>query len=166
MTLARCLQVLGSLALTLLVPACSSSSPSPFSPRKVHYHVTEPLKPRIYPAGGFSPSHNEPRADGLTPILEWKAVEGNGMKYDLVIYTAFKGSREQFTRGTEVYYREAIEAPHHTVETALQPHTYYCWSVRTRTNDTKSAWATYDLDATDISGDFYLRNAWWTFATP
>jgi hypothetical protein len=121
----------------------------------------------MYSGGAFSQSKNEPRVESLTPTLEWKPVEGADVKYDLAIHLAFKQRRQLFTRGPEVYYREGLSGTRHAVETPLKAQTYHCWSVRPRVNGVPGKWATYDMELTDaFAGDSWMRNGWWSFATP
>jgi hypothetical protein len=146
--------------LALGFGGCAATNP--LIVRQPKFSVTEPVQPRIYAAGGWGLAKNEPVADSLTPTLEWKPVPGENVKYDLVVYSAFRQGRERFTRGVEVYYRSELNTTRHTLETPLKSRHYYSWSVRTNNGGKTSPWATYDLETDNLM----LNDNWWTFVAP
>lgn len=108
-----------------------------------------------------------PAVESLRPTLRWqafpraadlaKAPEEMGrvraVTYDLVI-----AREEGLAVGQEVYRRERLPTPAHTLEESLQPGAYYFWSVRAR----------FDLDGREWVTE-WATTSWFAFgklATP
>lgn len=92
-----------------------------------------------------------PRADrrwtvveSLRPTFRWVPVADANARYDFVIFESYglPGPREVV--GREVYYREGLQQPEHTLEISLQPDRKYFWSVRVRRGMEVSAWSRFD----------------------
>jgi hypothetical protein len=108
-----------------------------------------------------------PEVESLRPTLRWqafpraadfaKAPEEMGrvraVSYDLVV-----AREEGLAAGQEVYRRERLARPAHTLEEPLEPHAYYFWSVRAR----------FELDGREWVTEWSTTN-WFAFgklATP
>ena len=85
-----------------------------------------------------------PAVASVTPTLEWKKVDAEGVAYDVAIYEALPYGpplRISYVQGTIVEYAQGLAAPSYTVKTPLKPHTHYFWSVRLRKGETVSDWS-------------------------
>jgi len=116
------------------------------------------LKP-IYPEVG---NPNYPKVvESLKPTFQWEPSQEPDVAYDFVIYEGIK--EEDFWKGTkravgrEVYYREGLTEPKHTIEESLKPDVEYYWSVRIRRGQMVSSWSLYDY--TLFLGTGYMRAA-------
>jgi hypothetical protein len=79
----------------------------------------------VYPSmdirlGGF--------VNSLQPTLRWKSFPGSNMTYDLRIWR----SQDGWNPTELIYSREKLVESYHTLETPLQPSTWYLWTVRAR----------------------------------
>lgn len=108
-----------------------------------------------------------PEVESLRPTLAWQAFPRaadvatapeemgrvRAVSYDLIV------AREQrLGVGEEVYRRERLQTPSHTLEESLQPGAYYFWSVRAR----------FELDGREWVTEWATTN-WFAFgklATP
>ena len=73
--------------------------------------------------------------------------------------------------GEEVFYKEGIEKPEFILPIALKSGTDYVWSVRTRSSEGVSEWATYDVKSKDFfnisaGGTRIYRNVYFWIKTP
>jgi hypothetical protein len=100
----------------------------------------------VYPELGYGVRPTV--VDSLTPTFRWQYDMTTPCTYDFAIWdvgdvTAWgTGSRMEFR--PYIYYKEALTQPEHKIELPLAPDTLYYWSVRTRSGNVVSAWATHD----------------------
>ncbi len=62
---------------------------------------------------------------------------------------------DEWAIGKEVYYREGLTEPEHTLEVPLQPNREYYWSVRVRRGEEVSEWSRFDY--TKVPGGCSMR---------
>jgi hypothetical protein len=125
---------------------------------KVHNGDTKP----IYPEVGYS---NWPKTiNTLTPTFRWQADTKASSTYDFAIWDEELGFRMQSK--LPIYYKEALPQPEHKIEVPLAPNTSYVWSVRTRSGDKVSAWATYNYYAFAVVAIGWGTNMPYKFKTP
>ncbi|MCG6862634.1 MAG: fibronectin type III domain-containing protein [Chromatiaceae bacterium] len=106
--------------------------------------------------GVVQPEH-EATVSSLQPTLQWKAVEGPGVTYDVVIYES--------DGMTPAYYREGLPGTTHTVEEDLKPGTLYRWSVRSRQDGKVAEWTMHETQVfTGVS--YHRRTKYMEFSTP
>jgi hypothetical protein len=93
----------------------------------------------------------------LQPTLEWVAVPGSGVTYDLIIFKE--------NEINPVFFKKGLTDTNHTIEKELTPGTWYRWSVRSRTGDTVSAWTKMETQVfTGVS--HHRRVKFMKFSTP
>lgn len=81
--------------------------------------------------------------DSLQPTFRWEPVAGANVRYDFIILEALGGGRYPGV-GKEVYFREGLQVPEHTLKVSLQPDQEYYWSVRVRRGEEVSEWSAFD----------------------
>ena len=95
----------------------------------------------ISPIAGLSyVSDQSPVVKSLQPTFRWEPVDERDARYDLIIHE----SHVLGAVGREVYYREGLQEPEHTLDVSLQPDREYYWSVRVRRGDQVSEWSRFD----------------------
>jgi hypothetical protein len=79
----------------------------------------------------------------LQPTFRWKPAAEGDVRYDFIILEDHPHLRHRFKEvvGREVYYREGLQEPEHTLEVSLQPDREYWWSVRVRHGQEVSEWS-------------------------
>jgi hypothetical protein len=100
----------------------------------------------VYPEAD-SPNYPQ-RVDSLQPTFKWEPVKGEAVTYDFIIYDVIKDEFPFFLGnvvksravGKEIYYREGLSEPKHTIEKPLRPDTEYYWTVRFRSKKEISNW--------------------------
>ncbi len=123
----------------------------------------EPLKP-VDTARSFV------ALDNLTPLLEWKPVARETMRYDVAVYESLPlglnlpGSPR--VRGSLVAYAEGLDVPRWRVTPALKPDTKYEWSVRVRDGDTVSTWSTTSQFTLLLVAAVFSHGDWFSLSTP
>ena len=94
----------------------------------------------ISPRAGLSYWFNQPPAvETLQPTFRWEPVVNPDARYDFIIFESRDG--REAAVGREVYNREGLQEPEHTLEVALQPDREYYWSVRVRYGEEVSEWS-------------------------
>jgi len=102
------------------------------------------------------PEYNDTIAD-LQPTLQWEAIPGSSVTYDLVVY--------EFEEENPVYYKEGLKDATHKIEKELKPNTLYRWSVRSRKGSDVSEWTKRETQVfTGIS--YHRRVKYMRFSTP
>jgi len=124
---------------------------------KVHNGDTKPIYPKV---GYILPT----RVDTLTPTFRWRSDTKAASTYDLAIWEYKFASRMKSKQ--PIYYKEALSQPEHKIEIPLAPYSQYIWSVRSRSGDKVSAWATYDYYAFAIVYFGWGMNLPYGFQTP
>jgi hypothetical protein len=96
---------------------------------------------RIHGVTPISPKAQDSFAavETLQPTFRWKPAAEGDVRYDFIILESHPHYREVV--GREVYYREGIQEPEHTLEVSLQPDREYYWSVRVRHGQEVSEWS-------------------------
>ena len=92
----------------------------------------------------ISPRAKLPTAvETLQPTFRWKPAAEGDVRYDFIILESHPHLRHPFKEvvGREVYYREGLQEPEHTLEVSLQPDREYYWSVRVRHGQEVSEWS-------------------------
>jgi len=84
----------------------------------------------------------DPAVETLQPTFRWEPVAEPDARYDFIIYESYGGVVAAV--GREVYYREGLQAPEHTLEVPLQPKHEYYWSIRVRRRREVSEWSRFD----------------------
>ncbi len=93
----------------------------------------------------------------LQPTLQWAAVPGAGVTYDLIIFKE--------NEINPAFFKKGLTGTKHTIERELKPGTWYRWSVRTKIGDTVSAWTKMETQVfTGIS--HHRRVKFMRFSTP
>jgi uncharacterized protein YceK len=93
----------------------------------------------------------------LQPTLQWKAVPGKDVTYDLIIY--------KDDEINPVYYQEGLTENSHSVKKELKPGTLYRWSVRSRIDGNESEWSKKETRIfTGVS--YHQRSVFMRFLTP
>ncbi len=127
------------LAVLLALVACST----------VTIHGVTPISPEP----GISGWTARPTAvESLQPTFRWEPVGERDARYDFVIYESHSVFKAV---GREVYYREGLTEPEHTLEVPLQPNREYYWSVRVRRGEEVSEWSRFDY--TKVPGGYSMR---------
>ena len=100
-------------------------------------HGVTPISPR--PIAKLSPT----AVETLQPTFRWKPAAEGDVRYDFIILesTHYLGHPFKEVVGREVYYREGLQEPEHTLEVSLQPDREYYWSVRVRHGQEVSEWS-------------------------
>ena len=87
----------------------------------------------------ISPRAKLPTAvETLQPTFRWKPAAEGDVRYDFII---LESHPYEEVVGREVYYREGLQEPEHTLEVSLQPDREYYWSVRVRHGQEVSEWS-------------------------
>ena len=95
----------------------------------------------ISPKGGLSSWSRRPlTVESLEPTFRWEPVPEQDARYDFIIYESHGITAAV---GREVYYREGLQEPEHTIEVELKPKREYFWSVRMRRGEEVSEWSRY-----------------------
>jgi len=102
-------------------------------------HGVTPISPEV---------GQDPTVETLQPTFRWEPVAGQDARYDFIIYESYGGIMAAV--GREVYYREGLQEPEHTIEVELKPKHGYFWSVRVRRGEEVSEWSRYDFR--DVGG--------------
>ncbi len=124
-------------------------------------HGVTPISPR--PIAKLSPT----AVETLQPTFRWKPAAEGDVRYDFIILESHPHVRHPFNGvvGREVYYREGLQEPEHTLEVSLQPDREYYWSVRVRHGQEVSEWSGaahyYEIDVVNIWDEPFFR-----FRTP
>ena len=80
----------------------------------------------------------------LQPAFRWEPVAGADVRYDLIILESLV-PRYSPGVGKEVYFREGLQEPEHTLEVSLQPDREYYWSIRARRGEKVSEWSSFTV---------------------
>jgi len=128
------------LAVLLALVACST----------VTIHGVTPISPE---PGSFDWTGRPTAVESLQPTFRWEPVDERDARYDFVIYESH--SVLFAAVGREVYYREGLTEPEHTLEVPLQPNREYYWSVRVRRGEEVSEWSRFDY--TQVPGGCAMR---------
>lgn len=129
------------------------------------FNLLEPVDP---PVG--NPRTTPDLVTSLRPTLSWKAADVPDCRYDVVVFEGIVS--ESFWEGTQrsigdqVYLREGLKEPRHTIEIALKPGTEYYWSVRIRNDGDVSRWSTYDYTAFLVLSYVRVSEVFFRFKTP
>ena len=108
----------------------------------------------ISPEPGISSWTNRPTTvESLQPTFRWEPVAEQDARYDFIIYESYGGLIAAV--GREVYYREALQEPEHTLKDPLQPKHEYYWSIRVRRRGELSEWSRFDY--TSVPGGCSMR---------
>jgi len=119
------------LAGLLALAACSL-------PSTATIHGVTPISPEL----GFSGwTDRRTTVETIQPTFRWEPVDERDARYDLIIY---ESHGRYAAVGREVYYREGLAEPEHTLEVPLQPNREYYWSVRVRRGEEVSEWSRFD----------------------
>ncbi len=110
--------LLGLLGLLGLMACCT------------RIHGVTPISPRAK----VSPT----AVETLQPTFRWKPAAEGDVRYDFII---LESHPYEEVVGREVYYREGLQEPEHTLEVSLQPDREYYWSVRVRHGQEVSEWS-------------------------
>ncbi|MBN1551156.1 hypothetical protein JW979_06790 [bacterium] len=98
------------------------------------------------------PFLNPTPVDSLKPTFTWKKSKESGVAYDFAIWDTVSSSlnnRTIYTKLKEIYHREGLTQPTHSMEKPLKPDHVYMWTVRTRKGDIAGKWSVYDWAYTD-----------------
>ena len=80
----------------------------------------------------------------LQPTFRWKPAAEGDVRYDFIILESHPHLESHpygEVVGREVYYREGLQEPEHTLEVSLLPDREYYWSVRVRHGQEVSEWS-------------------------
>ncbi len=129
------------------------------------FHEIKPIYPVV------ADPNRQKGVDSLQPTLRWDPTPEHDVTYDLIIYKGVKVKTQWWagsiwSEGREVYYRQALKEPEHTVEEPLEPDTVYYWTIRTRRGEKVSEWASYDYYIWSQFGDLRMNNNHFIFKTP
>ena len=137
-------------------------------------HGVTPTYPEVCPA-----SLSLCKVDSLTPLFRWTPAYEPDVRYDFIIYEAHEigcsflallSVECEWAIGREVYYREGLQKPEHTVEISLQPDSEYYWSVRIRYGDNVSSWSRFEYRWVYVTPTLVGQDAWefpfFLFKTP
>lgn len=143
--------------LIIVVTACSSTR---------SYVGIEPISP--IPEKNYMGPLSFVSIDTLTPTLEWKPAETEGVSYDLAIWKKPEGPvylwSIQYNKLD--YYVENLRQTKHTVNEPLTPDTDYLWSVRPRVDGIAGAWSTYKETSITSFAVKHLADMPFSFHTP
>ncbi|HYA41889.1 MAG TPA: hypothetical protein VEF34_11330, partial [Syntrophobacteraceae bacterium] len=90
--------------------------------------------------------------DTLQPDLQWKDIKSQGQTYDVCVWETPSSIQDEAffavlvmhrSWGEQVCYVESISENHYKVPKQLKPKTCYHWSVRTRSGNNVSEWASF-----------------------
>ncbi len=85
--------------------------------------------------------------ESFQPTFRWEPVEEPDVQYDFIIYESGRlplhYRPENWSVGSEVYYREGLKEAEHKLEEPLKPHRGYYWSVRVRRGENVSDWSRF-----------------------
>jgi hypothetical protein len=125
----------GRVPVSGLRPIAPPLGPEPlfgrFPPPEQHglaMPVIDSRQPTLHwePAPGVHLAYDQLQPPPRVPFLQMPAEELAGVTYDLQIWPVRSAG------GVPVYRRDALPGTTHRIETALDPATDYCWSVRAR----------------------------------
>lgn len=136
------------LAGLLALMACSATT----------IHGITPISPRA------GMNNRPPAVKTLQPTFRWEPVAESNARYEFIIFESYGG---EAVVGREVYYREGLQEPEHTLEVSLQPDREYYWSVRMRRGEEVSEWSRFDYwkhEACDYAR--HREFAFFRFQTP
>ncbi|MHC4278011.1 MAG: hypothetical protein ACYSTI_11925 [Planctomycetota bacterium] len=119
----------------------------------------------ISPEHGFPGAADHPTTvETIQPTFRWEPVDERDARYDLIIY---ESHGVYAAVGREVYYREGLTDPEHTLEVPLQPNREYHWSVRVRRGEEVSEWSRFDYTSVPYRGVTYTEEyPFFWFRTP
>jgi hypothetical protein len=156
MQTAKLLRLSCAILLLLLNTACVMKS----------YSLLEPIKPHI-------PYITTATVDSLTPKFVWSKSDEPGVTYDFAIFNvtyphrSFSSPPPPYPQtGQPIYYRTALLTNEHIVEVALNPDTYYAWTVRTRVDNRVSPWSTVTIIAGGPTSSTSRTGYYFPFKTP
>lgn len=93
----------------------------------------------------------------LQPTLQWVAVPGSNVTYDLIIF--------QEDQINPAFFKRGLKDTTHTIEKELKPGTWYRWSVRSKIGDVVSDWTKMETQVfTGVS--HHRRVKFMKFSTP
>lgn len=122
---------------------------------RIHGGVT-PISPRA--------KQSMTTVETLQPTFRWEPAAEGGVRYDFIILESHPHYREVV--GREVYYKEGLQEPEHTLEVSLQPYRVYYWSVRLRHGQEVSEWSGPAYANVGWPGFQIGDRAFFTFRTP
>lgn len=118
----------------------------------------------IYPTPSYMSWIWPTSVDSLSPTFRWKNDSKVSSTYDFAIWDEELGFRMKSR--LPIYYKEALPQPEHKIEVPLAPNTSYVWSVRSRSGDKVSAWATYNYYSFAVVAIGWGTNMLYKFKTP
>jgi hypothetical protein len=121
----------------------------------------------VVPAGA---TRGYPLAASVTPRLEWKPSDKEGITYDAAVFESLTLTVDMpgapRMRGALVAYAEGLPEPRFQVPTPLQPAKKYDWSVRLRDGDTVSTWSVSSYFTYFVIGWASGTGQWFGLSTP
>lgn len=117
--------------------------------------------PRVFPT----------EIDSIQPTFSWKESTDPTASYDIIVWEVLRTTPDRYgyferIRGKEVYYRENLKEPRHTVEIPLQPNHEYYWSIRTRKGSEASPWSTCNYTGVTLGAYVHNTNIYFLIKTP
>lgn len=165
-----CRMKLKKLGVIVLIGFCAAAAGCVSLP-KTYSSEERPISPEL----GSTVADFYQVIDTLQPVLRWKDSKSEGQTYDVAVWESPSQAPDKSIAGTplkqrkwgkQIYYSQGISQNYFKISKPLKPNTCYHWSVRVRTGNKVTEWATFNQAAVTVGAVGYAYQFPYGFITP